>query len=83
MPLLFTCNPPVLDVDTAQTSLLQRIYVDVCEGIFAAHTHTHISFFPPIWQKPESNFEMSHLTYNPPKEFAMQIPSAVWFTAHP
>lgn len=42
MPLLFTRNPPVLDVDTAQTSLLQRIYVDVCEGIFAAHTHTHL-----------------------------------------
>lgn len=39
-PLLFIHNPPVLDVDAVQTSLLQHIYVDMCKGICAAHTHT-------------------------------------------
>lgn len=70
-------NPPVSDFDTVLLQIKHHFcnaFILLCINAYTCmHTPTCVFFIASIWQKPEPNFKVSQLKYNPPKEFAMQI----------
>lgn len=78
-------NPPISDFDIVLPLFKHHFcnaFTLLCVNAYTCmHTLTCIFFIVSTWQKPEPNFKVSQLKYNPPKEFSMQITSAIWFTA--